>query len=559
MVRLLFLIFLMISCSFNADSRCLTGNCLNGKGKYLFSDGSQYSGTFMNGKLHGFGTVRYKNGNSYTGDFARGVMQGSGSFEFASGNKYEGNFHNGKMEGTGTMCYHNGDKYSGEWKHNHMSGKGTYTFTNGVNYVGYFLNSMMHGTGKLIFKDGAILEGEWVKNLKHGNFVFTDTRGVSDVQNYENDVIKNRTTLSIPDIVDAGKAESVHISYKDINCNAVFCHNITGNMTFSEGTVYHGFFRNGKPDGFGTAHFRNGKKYEGQWKNGHPEGEGTYSYASGKIVKGMWREGQLEKMVKQAGNTEIRNEQYDPINTKDENNPIKVYALIAGVATYNHMPSLKYTDDDAYRFYAFLKSPEGGALEDHQIKLMIDESATRKQITEALSQISRKADHNDVLIIYLSGHGLDGAFLPYDFTGSDQLLTYESVMQILNECKAGSKLLIADACHSGSIAYNTRSVAAGTIQHYYQSFSKSTGGTAMLVSSAQDEVSLEYGGLRQGIFSHFLIRGIRGEADSNKDKIVDVTELHTYISLNVKAYTAGKQSPQLFGSHDGKMPVAAVR
>ncbi|MBK8621360.1 MAG: hypothetical protein IPN79_06260 [Saprospiraceae bacterium] len=34
----------------------------------------------------------------------------------------------------------------------------------------------------------------------------------------------------------------------------------------------------------------------------------------------------------------------------------KIFALIVGVATYNHTTSLKYTDDDAYRLCFFEKA-----------------------------------------------------------------------------------------------------------------------------------------------------------------------------------------------------------
>ena len=49
------------------------------------------------------------------------------------------------------------------------------------------------------------------------------------------------------------------------------------------------------------------------------------------------------------------------------------------MASYKHMPALQYTDDDAYRMYAFLKSPEGGALKDEQIKILVDDAATKGQ------------------------------------------------------------------------------------------------------------------------------------------------------------------------------------
>ena len=64
---------------------------------------------------------------------------------------------------------------------------------------------------------------------------------------------------------------------------------------------------------------------------------------------------------------------------------------------------------------------------------------------------------------------------------------------------------------------------------------------------------------KKGVFSHFLIRGLEGEADRNIDKIVTVTELFDFISTNVKSYTANRQSPVIKGSFDRKMTVSVVR
>lgn len=40
---------------------------------------------------------------------------------------------------------------------------------------------------------------------------------------------------------------------------------------------------------------------------------------------------------------------------KPEKQKLKIWAVIVGVAKYEHMPALKYADDDAYRIYAHLK------------------------------------------------------------------------------------------------------------------------------------------------------------------------------------------------------------
>ncbi len=97
------------------------------------------------------------------------------------------------------------------------------------------------------------------------------------------------------------------------------------------------------------------------------------------------------------------------------------------------------------------------------------------------------------------------------------------------------------------------------ISTYYDNLAKSTAGTALILSSKLEEISLESSGLRQGVFSHFLIRGLEGEADRDLDKIVTVSELFEFISTNVKSYTANRQSPIIRGSFDQRMTVSVVR
>ena len=79
------------------------------------------------------------------------------------------------------------------------------------------------------------------------------------------------------------------------------------------------------------------------------------------------------------------------------------------------------------------------------------------------------------------------------------------------------------------------------------------------MSSKSDETSLESSGLRQGVFTHFLIRGMKGEADRNEDKIVNVQELYNFVYTNVREYTGNRQSPIIRGDYDRNMTVGVKR
>jgi len=98
--------------------------------------------------------------------------------------------------------------------------------------------------------------------------------------------------------------------------------------------------------------------------------------------------------------------------------------------------------------------------------------------------------------------------------------------------------------------------ATNTIAGFYSTLAQAQAGTALIMSSKSEETSLEASGLRQGVFSHFLIRGLKGEADVNNDKIVTIQELFEFVYQNVRTYTGNQQSPIIRGDYDHKMIVS---
>jgi uncharacterized caspase-like protein len=76
------------------------------------------------------------------------------------------------------------------------------------------------------------------------------------------------------------------------------------------------------------------------------------------------------------------------------------------------------------------------------------------------------------------------------------------------------------------------------------------------MSSKSEETSLEAKGLRQGVFSYFLIRGLKGEGDVNYDGIVTVKELFDFVYVNVRQYTLNRQSPVIQGDYDPDMTIS---
>lgn len=537
-------VFISVSPLLAQQATCLKGNCINGYGECKFPNGDLYKGDFKNSKLHGRGILEMSNGDKYLGDWVNQYRQGSGKLIFANGDEYLGAFAQDKFSGKGTMTYANGDRYEGFWLANKPDGEGTLHYASGARYEGQFKDGVFEGQGTMIYTDGVRYAGLWKNNKRHGEGTLTTATGETLTGLWENDHYQ----AEWGSVTFQGDTSNLR------NCNMDYCTAGLGKFTYKNGDKYIGDFQDGKPQGTGIVYYQNGERYEGQWKTDAPNGKGVMHYADGKVVGAIWDAGKLVQPLFE----DVHHAGKGSTVIIDYNKEVKIWAIVIGAARYSSMPTLKYTDDDAYQVYAFLKSPEGGALPDNQIRLLIDEDATRNNILFAMRAVFTRADENDVILFYFSGHGIEGAFLPIDFDGINNTLQHSEIRDLLMASKAKHRIVLADACHSGGLLAVKTPIHL-EVQKLYKAFEDSKGGTALLMSSKGEEYSLEDGGLRSGVFSHFMIRGLKGEADQNSDKIVNIQELYNYTYKQVKKYTASVQTPVLTGTFDPGMPVAIVR
>ncbi|MBK7937716.1 MAG: caspase family protein [Lewinellaceae bacterium] len=536
-------VLVAVSIPTNLSAQCQSGNCQNGTGKY-----------------------RYGSGTVYTGQFANGQRTGKGKMVFSNNNIYEGQFNQNKMEGEGTMTYANGDKFTGRWVGDQPNGKGKYYFKSKERYEGDFKAGKFEGQGTMYYPDGASYTGGWKQNRKNGAGKFTDTAGkitqgtwaLGKLINSTGSVASNTNKPNTQGQTKptGNKPSSTKPDVSGLkNCGTTNCISGRGYYDYPDGSRWIGEFKNGYPHGKGTCYYADGNRYEGEWVSNAPNGEGIMYFATGRVYGAVWVNGAAVK--------ELDSEEQvpaDPVRMEPTKS-VKIWAVVVGVGSYTSMPSLKFTDDDAYRFYSFLGSVEGGALPENQMSLLIDEDATRANILKKMREYFLRADENDVVLLYFSGHGLEGCFLPVDYDGYNNKLRHEEIKQVFNESKAKHKLCIADACHSGSLSYGNGSLAAKSpasvsLQRYYQAFEDADGGVALLMSSKSEELSLEDHGLRQGVFTYYVLQGLKGNADTNNDYLVSIRELYKYVYAKVREYTANVQTPVLTGSYDDAMPVA---
>jgi tetratricopeptide (TPR) repeat protein len=249
----------------------------------------------------------------------------------------------------------------------------------------------------------------------------------------------------------------------------------------------------------------------------------------------------------------------------------KTYALLVGISKYAKPDlSLQFADADADVFSKLLESPLGGAVSSDDVLLLTDAKATTAAVRNGFQDfLKRRATKNDTVVILIAGHGTvevpgsKGAFiLTYDSDPQDldsTALPVAELQSLFEEqlSRVRRVLLFVDVCKAGTIGtiHNT------SINSDVQRLGDVQGDLFGLLASRPREVSLEgpqYGG-GHGAFSYFVIKGLEGAADANKDGIVDANELIQYVSNQVPMATDNKQHPREFGTYDDSMRLSDVK
>lgn len=256
----------------------------------------------------------------------------------------------------------------------------------------------------------------------------------------------------------------------------------------------------------------------------------------------------------------------------------KIWAVIVGVANYenNGIQDLTYTINDADALAKFLSSPAGGGLPREQITFLAGPQATRSNIIKHVNQVFGQAFETDLILFYFSGHGAPDAsgkevyFLPYDTDPSNiesSAVSQLDIQKVIGKSRAEKKIVIVDACHSGGLGTDLGKKDAlgdaALINRLLQQVAYSDKSTAIFTASRASEKSEETKelGIGHGVFTYYLIEGLKGKANSNpnENNFVTISELYEYTYRKVAAFTKGRQHPELKGNFDNNLPLSIVK
>ena len=232
----------------------------------------------------------------------------------------------------------------------------------------------------------------------------------------------------------------------------------------------------------------------------------------------------------------------------------KSYAVIIGINNYDNWPPLEFAVSDAQSVKIIFQQ-----LGFDEVILIKDHEATQRRLLTILGhELPKKLKQNDQLVIYFAGHGQTedlindekkGYIIPVDADIENYFATaisMETLRSLSARIPAKHILYVMDSCYSGLGL--SRSLGIRPKGKNYLEKMTSMRAIQIITAGGKDEEVVEKDG--HGLFTTFFLKGLKGQADVNKDNVITASELGAYIRPKVIEESNSRQSP-LYGRLEG--------
>jgi len=224
------------------------------------------------------------------------------------------------------------------------------------------------------------------------------------------------------------------------------------------------------------------------------------------------------------------------------------YVISIGIGSYRdqQIPSRKFASSDAAIVSSYLQSL--GGVPASNIRLLQDWKALRSDIDEALLDwLPPHMNRNAVVIVYFAGlasvSSTGETFLvPYDGAATTTSRSYplKNLEAALARLKAKQTVFLFDGVVSRMGPDNKTTALL-------PQWNPAGSSTLHIIGLSGIGQGLEDDQHRHGLFTYYLLRALRGEADTNRDGDVTLGETVAYLSQKVrwasKTYMSQEQRP----------------
>ncbi len=197
--------------------------------------------------------------------------------------------------------------------------------------------------------------------------------------------------------------------------------------------------------------------------------------------------------------------------------------------------NLEYAVKDAKDMARLLKKQAAGNFKCAKTTTLID--ADKKTILETISDMSKSMVPEDVFVLFVASHGIAKDDLYYMVSSDLKLISSIELMEYAKKVPALKHVYMLDTCHSGGLD----SVVSGLYDSRISVLAKSLG-MHILAGATSRQQALD-GYKENGLFTHFILSGFKGQADLNGDSRIKITEMTPFLQKKVPRASNGQQEP----------------
>jgi hypothetical protein len=231
-------------------------------------------------------------------------------------------------------------------------------------------------------------------------------------------------------------------------------------------------------------------------------------------------------------------------------NPKQTYMISVGVSDYAYESMFKskiqYADDDAVRMRSLFH--DSRTISTNAI-LLKDSDATKRNIINTCNSHFEQADENDLIILYMAGHGNEEYFMPYDYDVTnitdDKKIAYNDIFKLLAKNRTSHKVLIVSSCKFGAVETDCKRIEI------------ENRGVAIISAATVGEDVIEDPDNDADPFTYYLSIGLDpntcgDNTDMNNDYVITLNEAYEYAKRRTAKELSADRQPTFCANELGR-------